>query len=89
MSIKASVSMSPQQDAFIRKMVKEGRFSSASAVVQQGLELLRQEAEREEAELMALQAFFEERRSGPFEDSGAARSSTQQMIARKRELRGL
>ena len=89
MSVKASVSMSEQQDAFVRSLVESGRFSSASAVVQRGLELVRAEAEREEAELAALRAFFEDRRDGPFEDSAAARRATQEMIARKRAARGL
>jgi len=89
MSIKASVSMSNQQEAFVRRLVEDGRFSSASAVVQRGLDLLRAETEREEAELEALRTFFQDRRDGPFESSEAARARTRGMIARKRASRGL
>ncbi|WP_313608756.1 type II toxin-antitoxin system ParD family antitoxin, partial [Rhizobium sp.] len=45
MSVKASVSISDQQDSFARRLVEEGRYASLSAVVQRGLELLRQETE--------------------------------------------
>ena len=62
MSVKASVSMSENQDAFVKSLVAQGRYASASAVVQQGLELLRAKTEREEAEIAALRAFFEDRR---------------------------
>ncbi|MDO6584718.1 type II toxin-antitoxin system ParD family antitoxin [Salipiger sp. 1_MG-2023] len=89
MSVKASVSMSDQQDAFVRALVQQGRFASASAVVQRGLDLLQQETEREAAELAALRAFFAERANGPFDDTDPARSAAQDMIARKRAAHGL
>ncbi|MBZ0123365.1 MAG: type II toxin-antitoxin system ParD family antitoxin [Roseovarius sp.] len=89
MSVKASVSMSEQQDAFVRSLVKEGRFASASAVVQRGLDLLRRQTELEEAELAALRAFLEERRGGPFEDTETARAASREMIEKKRAGHGL
>lgn len=89
MSIKASVSMSEAQDAFARSLVASGRFSSVSAVVQHGLEMLRAQKEREDAEMAALRAFFEERRAGPFEDGQSARDATRAMIAAKRAAHGL
>lgn len=73
MTIKASVSISQAQDAFARSLVASGRFASVSAVVQHGLEMLRAQTEREQAELAALRAFFEERRAGPFDDAVDAR----------------
>lgn len=84
MSVKASVSMSEQQDAFIRSLVEEGRYSSASAVIQSGLELLRAQTERERAEMAALRHFFEDRRDGPFLEMQEARTATAEIIARKR-----
>ena len=44
MSVKASVSISEQQEAFARDLVAQGRYASLSAVVQRGIELLREEA---------------------------------------------
>lgn len=89
MTLKASVSISDSQSAFARDLVVKGRFSSLSAVVQQGLELLRAQTEREEAELEALRAFFKERRDGAFEDATSGRAATQAMIAAKRAAHGL
>lgn len=89
MTLKASVSISNSQDAFARDLVAKGRFSSLSAVVQHGLELLRAQTEREEAELAALRAFFTDRRDGHFENTAAARAATRAMIADRRAADGL
>lgn len=45
MSVKSSISLTDQQDAFARSLVESGRYSSMSSVLQQGLELLRQKTE--------------------------------------------
>ena len=84
MSVKASVSLTDQQDRFARNLVSEGHYSSLSAVVQRGLELVRSETEREEVELQALRAFFEERNEGPFVSAEEGRKRTEDMIAAKR-----
>ena len=89
MSVKASISVSEQQDAFMRSLVADGRFSSASAVIQRGLDLLQTELDREAAELAALQAFFADRQAGAFEDNDKARAASREMIARKRAEHGL
>ncbi|SHI05882.1 ribbon-helix-helix domain-containing protein [Marivita hallyeonensis] len=89
MSVKASVSMSEQQEAFARSLVEEGKFSSVSAVVQHSLDLLKTKTELEEAELNALRSFFADRRDGGFETTDAARSATRDMITRKRRAHGL
>lgn len=83
MSVKASVSITDQQDEFARQLVAEGQYSSVSAVVQRGLELVRSEKEREAAELAALQAFFAERADGPFVTAEEGRRRTENMIAAK------
>lgn len=89
MSVKASVSITDQQDAFARQLVADGQYSSVSAVVQRGLELVRTEKEREAAELAALQAFFAERAAGPFVSADAGRRRTEDMIAAKARAHGL
>ena len=45
MSVKASISLTDSQEAFARTLVAEGRYASLSAVLQQGLELLRHQTE--------------------------------------------
>ena len=89
MSVKASVSISEQQDEFARDLVARGRYSSVSAVVQQGLDLLKQRDEAERTELEALRTILEERRKGPFVSVEEFRSNIDALIARKRGEYGL
>lgn len=85
MSVKSSISLSNQQDAFARDLVVQGRFSSVSAVVQNGLELLRLKTEAEEAELAALKAVLADRRNGPFVSAETMSSRVGDAINRKRQ----
>ena len=85
MSVKASISLTESQEAYARKLVAEGRFSSMSAVVQQGLELLREQSETTDA----LRAVLDQRRTGTFVSIGEGHQGTQDMIARKRAENGL
>ncbi len=89
MSVKASVSITDQQDDFARQLVADGHYASLSAVVQRGLELVRSETERERAELAALRAFFQERAEGPFVSAEDGRRRTEAMIGKKRSDLGL
>lgn len=89
MSVKASVSISEQQDTFVRGLVEKGRYPSASAVVQQGLELLREQTEMKDAERALLRALLEERAAGEFVTVGEGRSRTEALIADKRRDHGL
>ena len=88
-SVKASVSITEQQDDFARSLVAEGQYASISAVVQRGLELLRSKAEREEVELAALRSFFESRSKGDFISLEEGRARTEAMIEEKRRAHGL
>lgn len=54
MTVKFSISLTNEQDAFARQLVQQGRFSSVSAVIQQGLDLLRHKTEADQAETEAL-----------------------------------
>jgi antitoxin ParD1/3/4 len=89
MSVKASISLSDQQDAFARELVRQGRYASLSAVIQRGLELLREETEAKELELAALRALLADRAVGDFVTVAAGRASTEAMIAAKRRAHGL
>ena len=89
MSVKASVSITDQQDAFARQLVADGQYASLSAVVQRGLELVRTEKEREAAELAALRAFFTDRAEGPFVTAEEGGQRTEDMIAAKSRAHGL
>lgn len=66
MTIKSSISLRDDQHAFAKALVEDGRFSSVSAVVQQGLEFLRQQDADAQADQVALRALLAERAAGPF-----------------------
>jgi antitoxin ParD1/3/4 len=89
MSVKASVSISQSQDAFARALVKQGRFSSLSAIVQHGIELVKADTELREAETFALRTLLNERAAGPFIGMTDAHAETEAMMTKKRAERGL
>ncbi len=89
MSVKASVSISEQQDAYVRDLVVQGRFSSVSAVIQQGLDLLRKRDEAELLEAAALKVLLDERMKGPFVSSDNFSRQTADLLVRKRQALGL
>jgi antitoxin ParD1/3/4 len=89
MSVKASVSISQSQDSFARALVQQGRYSSLSAIVQHGIELVKAEAELREAETAALRMLLAERAGGTFIGMKEVGAETDAMLARKREERGL
>ncbi|MFM9103114.1 MAG: type II toxin-antitoxin system ParD family antitoxin [Cyanobium sp.] len=75
MVIKSSVSLRADQHAFARALVAGGRFPSVSAVVQQGLDLLKQQDADAQADRAALQALLLERADGPFFSAEDLRSA--------------
>ncbi len=84
MGVKSSISLSDQQAAFARRLVEQGRFSSVSAVVQNGLDLLRQRTEAEEAETAALKAVLADRLRGDFVTGAEMETRVATMIDKKR-----
>lgn len=84
MSVKTSISLTAAQDAYARALVAEGRYSSVSAVLQQGLDMLRIRTEAEAAEIAALRDLLADRRAGTFVDMGESRARTRAMIDAKR-----
>lgn len=84
MSVKSSISLTDQQDAFARSLVESGRYSSMSSVLQQGLELLRQKTETETVETAALRELVERRLKAPVISAAEMESRVETMIERKR-----
>ena len=81
MTGEVSISLTERQDEFARALVRQGRYSSLSAVVQQGLDLLRRKIEAEE---IALRALMEERRAGPFVSAREMERRVAELLERKR-----
>jgi antitoxin ParD1/3/4 len=84
MTAKTSISLTDSQEAFARQLVENGTYSSLSAVLQHGLEMLRAERERHEAEIAALRGLLEERRRGKFVSMAESRKRLERMIASKK-----
>lgn len=89
MSVKASISLTESQDAFVRSLVAEGRFSSVSAAIQHGVEMLRDETEARRSHTEALKMLLAERRAGKFVNLEEGRRRTLAMIDRKKAEYGL
>lgn len=84
MTVKSSISLTDEQHAFARELVSAGRYPSVSAVVAQGIELLRARAEAESMEIEALELVLEERRRAAFVSSEEMGKRLTAMVERKR-----
>ena len=82
--MKASVSLSDEQYAYARILMGTGRHSSVSAVLRQGLDLLRGRVEGEELERAALRDLLASRREGEFVPADGMDRRLSRVIAAKR-----
>jgi antitoxin ParD1/3/4 len=89
MSVKASISITDQQDAFVRKLVEDGYYESLSGVVQHGLDLVRQETQWSEDDRKALADLLNERPDGEFITMEERDRQIEAMIAENRKAYGL
>ena len=89
MSVKSSISLTDEQHAFARALVDAGRYASLSAVLQQGVDLLRQRVQADEAETAALRELLARRRKGAFVGVEEMDRKLDAMIARKRREHGV
>ncbi len=89
MTVKTSISLRDSTEAFARDLVDRGQFPSLSAVVQHGLELVRQKTEAEATEAEALRALLVARAEGQFVSSVKMRKGVSAMLAEKRRAHGL
>ena len=89
MAVKSSISLTDEQYAFARALVEAGRYASLSAVLQQGVDLLRQRMDAEELEHVALRELLSRRREGEFLSEQRMDARLSRMIAGKRRAHGL
>ena len=85
MTVKSSISLTDEQHAFAKTLVDAGRFPSVSAVLQQGVDLLRRHMEDEEMERAALADIMAQRRSGAFVSGDEMDSQLKRMLNKKRQ----
>ena len=89
MAVKSSISLTDEQHAFARALVEAGRYASVSAVLQQGVELLRRRVNAEELETAALRELLSRRREGEVVSAERMDTLLGTMIAGKRRAHGL
>lgn len=80
MSAKLSISLTDEQAAYVNWLVEEGHFPSLSSVMQEAIELMRQQNEIADT----LSQLLEERRAGEFVESDEGRRQTEETIEQKR-----
>jgi antitoxin ParD1/3/4 len=83
-TVKSSIPLTDDQHSFARTLVDSGRFPSVSAVLQQGIEFLREKMEDETLERAALAEILGRRRSGPFLSATRMDGRLARMIDKKR-----
>ncbi|MBL0901104.1 MAG: type II toxin-antitoxin system ParD family antitoxin [Reyranella sp.] len=84
MTVKSSISLTDSQHAFAKALVDSGHFPSVSAVLQQGIELLRGRGGVAALTPAALARLLGERLSGPSVQGKDRDKRLAGMIARKR-----
>jgi len=89
MTVKSSISLTDEQHAFARALVDAGRYSSVSAVLQQGVELLRARLEDDALEREALREVLARRRAGRFLPAEEFDDRLADLIAARRRQHGL
>jgi antitoxin ParD1/3/4 len=87
MTVKTSISLTDDQEAYARALVDSGQYPSLSAVLQRGLDMLRRDSEMHDAELQALRSLIDQRRAGSFVDLDEGEAATRALLERKRKAR--
>jgi antitoxin ParD1/3/4 len=87
MTVKTSISLTDDQEAYARSLIETGQYPSLSAVLQRGLQMLRYESEMHDAELGVLRSLIDQRRAGDFVSLDEGEAETRAMLQRKRRAR--
>ena len=77
-----------REQSFAKELVEAGRYSSVSAVLQQGIDLLRQRMQDEDLQRAELKALLDQRAAGAFVSGAQMDKSIARMIAKKRRACG-
>ena len=89
MTVKSSISLTDDQFAFAKALVEAGQYPSLSAVLQQGIEVLRQRQDDALLERQALRALLDARRSAQTVSADAFDDRLEKMLATKLRAHGL
>lgn len=89
MAVKFSISLSDAQHTFAKNLVETGRFASIDAVLQQGVDFLRQQMEDEMQDRAALKLLLAQRQGSKTISSAEMGKRLKQLVARKRRAYAL
>ena len=89
MTVKSSISLTDEQHMFAKALVDAGRFPSVSAVLQQGIDILRRQMEDEALHRSALAEVLSQRRSGQFVSGKEMDTKLAQMVDKKRQMHAI
>jgi antitoxin ParD1/3/4 len=84
MTIKLSISLTDDQHSFAKSLVDTGKFSSVSAVLQRGTDLLRQQMEDNAIQTAALKEVMLLRRANKFITGETFDEHLANLLTRKR-----
>ena len=82
--MKSLISLTDEQYSFAKELVEAGRYSSVSAVLQQGIDLLRQRIQDDDLHRTALKALLDQRSTGAFVSGAKMDKTIARMITEKR-----
>jgi antitoxin ParD1/3/4 len=88
MTVKTSISLTDEQEAYARGLVASGQYPSLSAVLQRGLEMLRRDEEAREAELVLMRRLIDQRRAGTFVSLEEGEAEIRAMLDEMKRERG-
>jgi antitoxin ParD1/3/4 len=89
MTVESSISLTDEQHRFAKGLVDTGRYSSVNAVLQQGIDLLRQRMQDEDLQRAALKALLDQRAKGAPVSGAQMDKSIARMISGKRRAHAL
>ena len=82
--MKSSISLTDEQHSFAKELVEAGRYSSVSAMLRQGIDLLRQRMQDDDLHRTALKALLDQRSAEAFVSGAQMDKTIARTIAEKR-----
>ena len=89
MSESYSIQLDDHDAKLACHLIENGQFADLHAIVQRGLELVREENEMQPPDVEGLKALLDRRRKGKFISNAEGRRRTERMLSRKKADQGL
>ena len=89
MSESYSIQLTDHDAKLAFRLIENGQFADLNAIVQRGMELVREENEMQPPDVEGLKALLDRRRKGKFISNAEGRRRTERMLSRKKAEHGL